>query len=241
MRRNRITLRRSPGSSYDLDAGAATGVATPGRGLPRLPDRVDRLLGGEGLLGNRDRGHGFGPAGVEGQMSDRLDQLGLTYTIVSGVAEVEAQLVGIAAGDQGRDGDETAVAGGELASVPNVVEQDVVGELGELWGDVTDAATSCADLLTLLGLVRHGSTRVIVGQCCLVVSYCSSVTCSPHSVSGPSWPSARPSQIARWVMNCFGAAPCQCHSPGGHQAVSPGRITRTGPPRDWVRPTPSVT
>src|SRR4051812_15355497 len=42
-------------------------------------------------------------------------------------------------------------------------------------------------------------------------------------------------------MTCSGAAPCQCHSSGEHQIVSPGRMTTTSPPRTWVRPTPSVT
>jgi len=42
-------------------------------------------------------------------------------------------------------------------------------------------------------------------------------------------------------MTCSGAAPCQCHSPGGVYTVSPGCITTTAPPRDWTRPTPSVT
>src|SRR6476469_2175740 len=42
-------------------------------------------------------------------------------------------------------------------------------------------------------------------------------------------------------MKCVGAAPCQCHSPGGVYTVSPGRITTTSPPRDWARPMPSVT
>jgi hypothetical protein len=40
------------------------------------------------------------------------------------------------------------------------------------------------------------------------------VTRSPHWVSGP-WPSPGPSHMARCVMKCPGAAPCQCHSPAG--------------------------
>src|SRR5437870_2362677 len=42
--------------------------------------------------------------------------------------------------------------------------------------------------------------------------YSSSVTRSPHSLSGPV---AGASQIARCVMKWYLAAPCQCHSPGG--------------------------
>ena len=40
-------------------------------------------------------------------------------------------------------------------------------------------------------------------------------TCSPHAVSGPSWPSPKASHMARWHMKWPGAAPCQCSSPGG--------------------------
>ena len=42
-------------------------------------------------------------------------------------------------------------------------------------------------------------------------------------------------------MNRSGAAPCQCHSPGGVWIVSPGRISSRSPPRAWIRPRPSVT
>jgi len=42
-------------------------------------------------------------------------------------------------------------------------------------------------------------------------------------------------------MKRFGAAPCQCSSPGSKKTRSPGRISSIGPPRRWQRPTPSVT
>jgi hypothetical protein len=42
-------------------------------------------------------------------------------------------------------------------------------------------------------------------------------------------------------MNRLGAAPCQWFSPGSKKTRSPGRITSTGPPSRWHRPTPSVT
>src|SRR3954470_20134037 len=44
--------------------------------------------------------------------------------------------------------------------------------------------------------------------------------------------------MARCTITQSGAAPCQCSSPGGIQTVSPGRRTRTGPPRAWARPRP---
>src|SRR5437016_1806057 len=42
-------------------------------------------------------------------------------------------------------------------------------------------------------------------------------------------------------MKWSGDAPCQCHSPGGVRIVSPGRISTTVPPFDWIRPSPSMT
>ena len=42
-------------------------------------------------------------------------------------------------------------------------------------------------------------------------------------------------------MNRVAVAPCQCSSPGSKNTRSPGRITSTGPPRRWARPTPSRT
>ncbi len=42
-------------------------------------------------------------------------------------------------------------------------------------------------------------------------------------------------------MKRFGAAPCQCSSSRSKKTRSPGRMTSTGPPRFWHRPTPSVT
>ena len=43
------------------------------------------------------------------------------------------------------------------------------------------------------------------------------------------------------AMKRFGAAPCQCSSPGSKKTRSPGRITSIAPPRRWQSPTPSVT
>src|SRR5260221_9957846 len=39
------------------------------------------------------------------------------------------------------------------------------------------------------------------------------------------------------VMPLVGEAPCQCFSPGGIHTTSPGRISHTGPPLVWARPT----
>ena len=42
------------------------------------------------------------------------------------------------------------------------------------------------------------------------------------------------------VIAMFGAAPCQCFSPGGNQTVSPARTSRIGPPKVCTRPIPAV-
>src|SRR3954451_10356342 len=42
-------------------------------------------------------------------------------------------------------------------------------------------------------------------------------------------------------MPLVGEAPCQCFSWGGIHTVSPGRISRTGPPLACTRPTPEMT
>ena len=47
--------------------------------------------------------------------------------------------------------------------------------------------------------------------------------------------------MAMWTIAALGAAPCQCFSPGAIHTVSPARISRTGPPHSWTRPTPETT
>src|SRR6266536_3221778 len=68
--------------------------------------------------------------------------------------------------------------------------------------------------------------------------YCSSLTCSPQATTSPA---SFACCSATWVMNRVGAAPCQWFSPGSKKTRSPGRMTSTGPPSRWHRPTPSVT
>src|SRR4051812_34985440 len=77
-------------------------------------------------------------------------------------------------------------------------------------------------------------TSVTSGAC----AYSSSLTCSPQ-VTG--LPVSSASCIAMCVMNRVAAAPCQWFSPGSKKTRSPGRMTSTGPPSRWQRPTPSVT
>src|SRR5262245_5982509 len=47
--------------------------------------------------------------------------------------------------------------------------------------------------------------------------------------------------MAMCDMAVVGLAPCQCFSPGGIHTVSPGLISRTGPPQVCTRPSPATT
>src|SRR6266567_1254219 len=84
--------------------------------------------GAEDLLGDGHRGHRLRPAGIEGQVGDGLDELLLGGAVVLGVLQMEGELLGVAAGSQRRDGDQTAVAWRQLRALPRLTEQDVVGE-----------------------------------------------------------------------------------------------------------------
>src|SRR6476620_6143154 len=94
--------------------------------------------GGEYFPGDRDGGHRFGPACVEGQVDDGLFEFGLGRAVGLCACEVSAELVGAAAGDEAGDRDEAAVPRGEFAPFPDVAEEQVVGEVHQLGGEVTD-------------------------------------------------------------------------------------------------------
>jgi hypothetical protein len=73
-------------------------------------------------------------------------------------AQVRLDLLGASGRDQGGDGDEAAVAGGELGTGPHVAEQHLVGQVGELRGDVADQLLGRAG-----GGAGHGSVLLIAG------------------------------------------------------------------------------
>src|SRR4051812_6519288 len=110
-----------------------TPVRPSGRYCMAVPFFVS---GGERLLGGRDGGHRPRPAGVERQVGDGLDDLGLGEPVLLTELQVEGQLLGVAPGDQRRDRDEAAVAWGQLGALPHVAEQDVVGERDQLGREV---------------------------------------------------------------------------------------------------------
>src|SRR5687767_4238691 len=83
------------------------------------PRFLARLRSGsaEDLLRNRDSSHGFWPAGVEGQVGDGLEEFGFGDPILQGSTQVEPELVGGTAGDQGGYGEKAAVPGSEFGPV----------------------------------------------------------------------------------------------------------------------------
>src|SRR4051812_14600487 len=92
------------------------------------------------VLGHRHRGHGFGPAGVEGEVGDGLDELFLGDAVLLGEGQVEVQLLDIAAGDEGSDGGQAPVALGEPGAFPDLVEEDLVGVVDEPGREISERA-----------------------------------------------------------------------------------------------------
>jgi len=65
---------------------------------------------------------------------------------MSGSSPVPDELFDAARGDQAGDGDKTAVPLGQFGALPDITEQDVIGELDQLWGEVADGALGGARL-----------------------------------------------------------------------------------------------
>lgn len=87
------------------------------------------------------------------------------------------------------------------------------------------------------GPLETGSASHASGHTVLIDKYCSWDTGSSQVMCLPS----SASWIARCCMALWGAAPCQCFSPGAIQIVSPGRISLTGSPSSWNLPSPDMT
>ena len=144
----------------DADSG---GIATPDNLLFRparhakvtvrgISGRLGRLLGGEGLLRDGDRGHGLGPAGIKARwVIASMSSISLTPLLrawqrwkrswsASPPATRAATVIRLRS---------------RTASSwrPDVFEQDVVGELGKFGGDIT--APGSAGMRALVLSVRR--------------------------------------------------------------------------------------
>src|SRR3954467_3313680 len=103
---------------------------------------------GENLLRDQRGGAGIGPAAIEREVRDQLDQLFLLHAVVERAPDMPANLVGPAERDERRDGDEAAVALDEPRALPHIAEYDFLGELTELGENIFHLADrrwwSCA-------------------------------------------------------------------------------------------------
>ena len=86
----------------------------------------------EQLSGGRDGGLGIGPAGVERKMRDCLDQLVDGQAVVDCSLHVGCHFVGAVEANESGDSDEAAISLGEPRAFPDVCEQHLIGERGQL-------------------------------------------------------------------------------------------------------------
>src|ERR1700733_2008993 len=92
--------------------------------------------GGKHFAGDPQRRAGGRPARIKGEMGDHLDDLVAGDAVLERLREVELELVAPIESDQTGDGDEAAVVGAQSGAPPNVIEQDSVADLREVWRDV---------------------------------------------------------------------------------------------------------
>src|SRR3954447_8797793 len=127
-----------------------------------------RRLLGEYLLGDGHRGEGLGPARVEGQVCDGLDEFGLGEAVLLGQGEVVAELFGVPAGGEGRDREQAAFLRGELGAGPDLAEQDVVRQTHQLGGELAELLLSSGGLRLVVHHVSFSlggvGTAVIGGR-----------------------------------------------------------------------------
>ena len=106
----------------------------------------------EHLSRNLKRGHRGGPAGIEGEMGDRADDLLARYAVFQSPLQVKRHFVDAVEGDQAGDRHQAAIARREGFVLPYIAEQHLVGDLGKMRCDV-------AERLAGVGwFFRHGSS-----------------------------------------------------------------------------------
>lgn len=77
----------------------------------------------------------LGQPAVEGEVGDGFGQFFDAEPVVQGDAEVVVELLAAVEGSQRGHGDQAPVTRGQAGTVPDVSEEDVVGDLYELGGD----------------------------------------------------------------------------------------------------------
>src|SRR6266849_4477045 len=112
----------------------------------------------EYFFGYGDRGHGAGPAGIERQVGDRLDQLLLRQAVIQRQGEVRSKLIGAVHRDERAHRRQTAISSRHSRPRPHIAKKLVVGELSELGEDIAEqflglCGLHCSMLLFLMGTV----------------------------------------------------------------------------------------
>src|SRR5438874_1941155 len=87
-------------------------------------------------------------------MGDRFDELLLRRAVVLGKAEVIDELFRVPARREACHCDEASFLRRQLATLPDLAEQDVVGESDEPWGEVAEHPLG-AGWLSGFGVVCH--------------------------------------------------------------------------------------
>src|SRR5205807_8697346 len=97
-------------------------MISPWWGVARFDPSL-RLRFREDAACDRQRRIRGGPARVESEMRDELDDLVLRDAVFERALQVERQLIRAVAGDERRHGDETAITRREAGAPPHVAEE----------------------------------------------------------------------------------------------------------------------
>src|SRR6516162_4751025 len=103
---------------------------------------LSRLPFVEHVLCHLRRGHRRRPTCVEGEMGDDLAELVLAQAVVERPPQMTHELAFAAERNQGRAGDQAAVALGETGPLPDLAEQHPRAELDQARNDVADLLAS---------------------------------------------------------------------------------------------------
>src|SRR5690625_1229919 len=140
--------------------GVARSVGSPDRrGLFSLSWADRSFLALDDALQHAGRAHAVGPAGIERQVQEGLLQLFIGDAVLTGVGEVELQLIGLTHHGQRRDGDQAAVALGQALALPYLVEEDPVGVVNHSGGEVPEGVLPAAPAGALLAAAHDRSSR----------------------------------------------------------------------------------
>src|SRR6516225_3871415 len=98
---------------------------------------ADRLFL-EHVLGDESRGHRCRPAGIEGEMGDNFAELILAEPIVERPLQMANELFLAAERDQGRAGNQAAVALRKAWTLPDFAEQHPFAEVDQPGNDIAN-------------------------------------------------------------------------------------------------------